>query len=292
VTPGYFDAMGIARLRGRTFTRLDVEGSMPVVVVSANMAQAFWPRADAVGARIKYQGALRTVVGVVAGVRHFGLDHDAPFEMYTPHAQQPSYHTMTLVIRSGGFRAAGSGFFGFSTRYLEPETSEPAVALMPSIRRELWAIDRDVPISAVRTLDQVVSDSTEAPRFRTVLLTAFAGLALILAIVGVAGVIGHGVSRRTQEIGVRVALGATTGRVVAMIVGEGLRPTLVGILIGAAGALAIARVVSGLLFDVAPADPAVMAISAATLVVAALAAAWLPARRAARVDPMIALRSD
>ena len=270
VTPGYFDAMQIPVLNGRAFTRMDAEASQRVAIVSDRMARAFWPGGNPVGERVSYQGALRTIVGIVGGVRHFGLDREAPFELYTPHAQQPSYHTMTLVLR----------------------TPADADSLMPDVRRELRAIDRDVPIANVRTMERVVSESTIAPRFRTVLLASFATLALVLSIVGVAGVIGYSVSRRRQEIGVRMALGATPRRVTSMMVVQGLWPTLVGMAIGVATSLALTRLLSSLLFGVTPTDPFVFASATTVLMASAVAAILIPARRAASVDPMIALRTD
>ncbi len=269
-TPGYFEAMQIRLLRGRTFTQFDTDESSAVAVISENMARAFWSDRDPVGDRLRYGGKLRTIVGIVAGVKHFGLDREAPFELYTPHAQQPSFHSMTLVIR----------------------TPVDAQSLMPGIRRVLWSIDRDVPISKVATMERVVSDSTIEPRFRTVLLMAFAGLALVLSVVGVAGVIAYAVSRRRQEIGVRVALGATGGRVIAMLLMEGLWPAAGGIIIGIAGSLLLTRLLSGLLFGVTATDPLVFVMASATLLAAALAGTFVPARRAASVDPIVALRSN
>ena len=270
ITPGYFEAMQIPLLNGRVFDGFDVEGQPGVAIVSDAMARRFWPRGDAIGGRIVYQKAPRAIVGIVAGVRHFGLDRDVPLEMYTPHAQQPSYHTMTIVLR----------------------TPLDAASLMPAIRRELSAIDHDVPISEVRTMEQLIAVSTTEPRFRTTLVAAFATLALLLAIVGVAGVIAYTTGRRQQEIGVRVALGATSGRVTRMVLVEGLLPTLMGVAIGVAGALAMTRMLSGLLFGAAATDPIVFAGATVALVGAALLATLVPARRAAAVDPMIALRAD
>jgi putative ABC transport system permease protein len=270
ITPGYFDAMGIPLLRGRAFTERDTEQSPHVAIVSDDMAKRFWPNQDPIGARIVRPGDPRTIVGIVAGVKHFGLDRDAPFEMYTPHAQQPSYHSMTLVIR----------------------TSAAAASLMPLVQRELWSIDRDVPISGVETMDRIVADSTTEPRFRTMLVGAFAALAVVLSIIGVAGVIAYAVSRRTREIGLRVALGATQRQVVTMMIARGFVPTMIGVGVGLAGALAVTRLLSGLLFGVATTDATVFAEASAILAVAALAATYVPARRATAIDPMIALRAD
>jgi putative ABC transport system permease protein len=234
------------------------------------MAERFWPGGNPVGSRIVHQQVAREVVGVAGGVRHFGLDRAAPFEMYTPHAQQPSYHTMTLAIRAG----------------IDPP------ALVPLVRRELAAMDPDVPISAVATMDDVVAHSTTAPRFRTVLLGAFAALAVVLSVVGVGGVVAYVVGRRTHEIGVRVALGATSGQVMAMILRQGMAPAAIGAAIGLAGALAFTRVLASLLFAVTPTDPLTFTGASALIVVVAFAGSWLPARRAMRVDPIAALRIE
>jgi putative ABC transport system permease protein len=290
VTPGYFDAMGIPLLRGRAFARHDVEGAPPVVIISDEMARQFWPDRNPVGARILHQRSLRTIVGVVAGVKHFGLDRDAPFEMYTPHAQQPSYHTMTLVIRGSGFGVAGSGFGVAGSGFGVAGSGFSGVLAM--VQRELWAIDRDVPIANVKTMEQTVADSTVEPRFRTLLLGAFAVLAVTLAIVGVGGVIAFSVSRRTQEIGIRVALGATRRQVTAMVVAHGLAPAAIGAAIGLAAASGVTRVLSGLLFGVTPLDASVYAAATLVLLLASAAASYLPARRAATIDPMLALRNE
>ena len=270
ITPGYLEAMGIPLLRGRAFDDRDTEQAPQVLIISDDMAKRFWPNQDALGARVLYQRAPRAIVGIVAGVKHFGLDQDAPLEMYTPHAQQPSYHSMTLVIR----------------------TSADAASLMPLVQRELWSIDRDVPISSVKTMDRMVADSTSEPRLRTLLVGAFAALAVLLSIVGVAGVIAYAVSCRTHEIGIRVALGATRRQVVTMMVARGLVPTMIDVAIGLAGALAVTRVLSRLLFGVTVTDASIFGGATAVLTLAALIATYIPARRATTIDPMIALRAE
>jgi putative ABC transport system permease protein len=270
ITPGYFDAMGIPLLRGRAFRRQDTEQSPAVMIISDNMAHRFWPGGDPIGSRILYQGKPREVVGIVSAVKHLALDRDVPFEMYTPHAQQPSFHTMTLVIR-GAVNPAD---------------------LMPTIRGELSALDRDVPISNVRAMRAVVDESTTEPRFRTLLLGAFATLAVLLAVVGVSGVISYAVGRRTHEIGVRVALGATRWDVVSLLLRQGLLPTTFGLTLGIAGALVLTRVLASLLFGVSTTDVTVFAGATALLALAAFGATYLPARRATGIDPMLALRAE
>jgi putative ABC transport system permease protein len=262
--------MGIRIVSGRAFTRQDTETSPAVAIIDEKMAETYWPGRDPIGTRIAHQKVPRVIVGIAGGVRHFGLDRGITPQMYTPHAQQPSYHTMNLVIRA----------------------STDPIALVPLIRRELAAIDRDVPISAVQTLDEVVAVSTTEPRFRTLLVGAFAALAVLLAVVGVAGVISYAVSRRTQEIGVRVALGASRHHVIALLLAQGMRPAAIGVGLGLLGALALTRLLAGLLLGVSTVDVPVFAAAAVTLTLAALAATYLPARRATGIDPMIALRAD
>jgi len=270
ITPGYFATMGIPLMRGRAFGRLDVESSRPVVIISETMASKFWPGKDPVGSKLVRDGVAREIVGIVGNVRHFGLDRDVPPEMYTPHAQQPSFHTMTFAIRA---------------------STDPA-SLAPSIRAAVSSLDPDVPISDVSTMEHVVALSTTEPRFRTMLVGAFATLALTLSVLGVAGVISYTLSRRTHEIGVRVALGATRGQLVRLLLAQGTRPTAIGIAIGLTGALALTRVLAGLLYGVTATDAGTFAASAAILAAASLVATYMPARRAAGVDPVIALRSD
>ena len=171
-------------------------------------------------------------------------------------------------------------------------TSSDAASLVPLVRRELWAIDRDVPISNVKTMEQMVADSTTEPRFRTLLVAAFAALAVLLSIVGVAGVVAYAVSRRTHEIGIRVALGATQRQVVTMMVARGFGPTMIGVVGGVTGALAMTRLLSGLLFGVATTDVGVFVGATATISLAALVATCVPVRRATTIDPMIALRNE
>jgi putative ABC transport system permease protein len=270
ITPDYFAAMGIPIVRGRAFDRQDTEKSRPVVIINDRMAQMFWPDRDPIGARIVRSGMARDIVGIVGGVKHFGLDRDVAPEMYTPHAQQPSFHTMTLVVRA---------------------TVDP-MSLTPAIRHELAALDRDVPLSSIRTLGQVVSESTTEPRFRMILVSTFAALAVVLSVLGVAGVIAYMVGQRTHEIGVRVALGATRSQVVSLLVKQGMTPAAIGLGLGLAGAAGATRVLAGLLFGVASTDPGVFVAAAVTLGCAALGATLVPARRATGIDPMIALRAE
>lgn len=281
ISPGYFRAMGIPLVRGRAFTPQDREDAPKVVIVSESMAERYWPGEDPIGQRLTFNSGIpreqqqevggpgsREVVGIVGDVKHLGLDDLEVPMFYTPQAQQPSYHTMTLVVRT---------------------TADPA-ALTSGIRAALARLDRGVPLYRVRTLDAVVRATVAAPNARAWLLGLFAGLALALAAIGVYGVVGYLVGQRTQEIGIRLALGAARGRVIRGIVLEGLRPVTLGLAAGLAGSLAAGRLLTRWLFDIRPTDvPTYATVSVVLLVVAGLAT-WIPARRVTRVDPMAALR--
>jgi putative ABC transport system permease protein len=283
ISPGYFRAMGIPLLRGRMFSEGDREGQPLVMIVSESMARRYWPSRDALGQRVTFNSGIpreqqqivggagsREVVGVVGDVKHLGLDEAEVPMFYTPQAQQPSYHTMTLVVRS---------------------STDPA-ALAPAIRRQLAALDRGVPLYRVRTLDTIVRTAVAAPELRAWLFALFAALALTLAVIGVYGVVAYLVGQRTQEIGIRLALGAGRGAVMRGMLLEGLRPVALGIAAGLAGSVAAGRALSQMLFEVRPNDVATFATMALVLLAAATLATWVPARRATRVDPVIALRAE
>jgi predicted lysophospholipase L1 biosynthesis ABC-type transport system permease subunit len=212
----------------------------------------------------------REVVGVVGDVKHLGLDEGEVPMFYTPQAQQPSYHTMSLVVRA---------------------SADPAT-LTTAIRGELARLDRGVPLYRVRTLDAVVRSTAAAPEMRAWLFGLFAVLALILSIIGVYGVVGYLVGQRTQEIGIRLALGAERGRVLRALLAEGLRPVALGLVAGLAVSLAMGRLLTRLLFGITATDPATYSAVVVVLLAAAIVATWIPARRALRVDPMRALRSE
>ena len=283
ISPDYFRAMGIPLVRGRGFTTQDREGQPRVAIVSESMARKYWPGEDPIGQRLTFNAGIpraeqqivggpgsREVVGIVGDVKHLGLDEAEEPMFYTPQAQQPSYHTMAVVVRT---------------------TTDPA-ALTESVRAELLRLDRGVPLYRVRTLDAVVQATVAAPRLRTWLFGLFALLALTLSAVGVYAVVGYLVGQRTQEIGIRLALGAAQRDVLRSLIVEGLRPVTLGLVAGLGLAAAGGRAVARLLFNVQPNDVATFAITAGVLLAAALVATWIPARRALRVDPMVALRAD
>lgn len=274
VLPGYFETMGIHLISGRWFTEADNESGALVAIVDETMARAYWPGRDAVGQRIRRGGPASrnpwlTIVGVVAHVRYRTLEAASRAELYWPELQTPwPFETFTL------------------------RTAVDPASLRPVIEREVAAIDPEQPIFAVRTMSEIVADSTARRRLATELLGVFAGVALLLAMAGVYGISAHAVAERTSELGLRLALGADPSRVVALIVGQSLVLATAGVAVGLAAAKALARAVAGQLFQVTPGDPAILAGASALLVATGLLASYLPARRAARIDPAATLRAE
>ena len=269
----YFNTMGIPLLRGRNFTESETSEARRVVLISESMARQHFPGEDPIGKRITVPMSEKPVpteiVGIVGDVRYESLVDDPEPTVYFPHPEL-TYPFMTLVIRTGG---------------------DPA-AIAPAVKRELSELDRDQPVSDVRTMNQVMADTVARARFNTLLLALFAGLATLLAAVGIFGVMNYSLTIRTREIGLRMALGAEPRKVVMLMLKEGLVLTLIGATIGLAGALALTRLMSSLLFGVHAADPVTFVLIVFLLMVVSLIACYLPARRAARIDPLIALRAE
>ncbi|HWB18401.1 MAG TPA: ABC transporter permease [Vicinamibacterales bacterium] len=274
VSGDYFRAMGIEVLRGRTFTRGDRENSPGVVIVSQSLARTLWPDEDAVGQRITMDRHEHlTVVGVVDDVQQKGLRDPKSKAIYQPYAQisDPAWlRHVTFVVRS---------------------TADAAV-VAPAIRDAIRSVDADLAPPTVMAMSDVIVQQTATPRFQMSLLVAFAAMALALTIVGLYGVLAHAVSRRTREFGVRMALGAAPRHIVSLVLGRALRLTVIGVIIGTAGALLASRVLAAFLFDVTPTDPITFAAVAVLVAVTALAAAIVPVRRATHVDPTTALRAE
>jgi predicted permease len=278
VAGDYFKAMEIPLVRGRFFNDEDMRDTAPVVVVDERMADQLWPGQDPIGKRIRTGGfdvtpdtPWMTVIGVTGRVRQYTLDGDEPrIAMYHWHKQRPS-RALNVVIRSA--------------------TSDPAV-LAPAARQVVRALDPELPIYNVKTMEGRVDESLARRRFAMTLLALFAALAFGLAAIGTYGVIAYLVRQGTREIGIRMALGATPERVAGMVVRGGMSIAAVGIAVGLAGALLATRFMESLLFGVAATDPATFGATAGLLAVMALVAAYVPARRAARVDPLISLRSE
>ena len=272
--PGYFAAIGIRILDGRDFTHRDVTRGEQVTIVSRTMAERYWPGVSPVGKRLKL-GSLdndqpwRTVVGVADDVRHFGLDSEAQREFYVPYSQS-AWPVMTIVAKTVG----------------EPMLWQSAVTGI--VRR----VDPDLPVARVQSMDGVILASVDWRETPMKLLTGFAIIGLLLASVGVYGVLAYYVSQRTREIGVRAALGATRRELAALVVRQSLLPIVAGLAIGVAASFATGRLLQELLYQVQPGDPQVIATIVTLLIGVGLLASWLPARRAASIDPVIALREE
>jgi predicted permease len=274
ISAAYTTAMGVALLRGRTFSDADNETAPFVGLVNATMARRYWANGDPIGKRILQghpggDGKWVTIIGVVADTKLYGLDNPARLEVYYPYRQQPDTD-MDLVVRSA---------------------VDPA-SLTSAIRAAVAAIDKDQPIFDVQTMQQRVDDSISTRRLTLVLLGIFSALALLLAAIGIYGVMAYSVALRTQEIGIRIALGAQQHDVLRLVLGQGARIAFFGVAIGLAAAAALARLLSGLLFSVSASDPVTFAAVAVLLIAVALLACYIPARRALRVDPIIALRYE
>jgi len=273
VRPDYFRTMGAALLQGRDFTERDDDASPGVLIINEALARRQWPGEEPLGKRIIVNGERsksREVVGIVKDVKQGEWASEPQPEMYLPHLQAASPRSMTLVVR----------------------TSPDSLEIGPALRREVWAIDSDLPVSRVSSMEEVVAESVGQQRFNTLLIGLFAATALILAAVGVYGVMSHAVAQRTHEIGVRLALGARGRDILGMIIRQGLALTVIGLAVGLAVALALVRVMSSLLYKVSTTDPLIYGGVAAALTLSALLACYIPARRATKVDPMVALRHD
>jgi len=276
VSPGYVKTLGISLLRGRTFTDEDSENAPLVGMINAMVARRFFQNEDPVGKRFMFGHPLatnppkwHTIVGVVGDTRLYGLANPARFEVYVP-LRQNAESGMALVVKSG---------------------ADPR-ALTSAIRESVQSIDKDQPIRAISTMKELLSNSVATRRMTLVLLGLFSGLALILGAIGIYGVISYSVAQRTHEIGIRMALGAPRRDVFRLVVGQGLRLAGIGIAIGIVGAFGLARLMSSLLYGISAGDLATFAGVSILLALVAVLACYVPARRAMRVDPTVALRYE
>jgi putative ABC transport system permease protein len=270
VTPAYFRTLGIPLLKGRAFGLQDGESSEPVAVISTTLARRDWGAEDPLGDKVRVDGSWRTVVGVVADVRHRGpMVARVEDDIYLPQAQAPS-RSAFLVIH----------------------TSTDALLLVGSVRAQIHELDRDLPVSRVRTMDAAIKESTATQRTLTGWVVAFGAFALLLATTGLFGVVAYSAAQRTHEMGIRAALGATHASIVRLVVWRAFRLILIGTALGLGVAYAATRALSSLLHGVQPTDPVTYGLASLVIVATALAASYLPARRAARVDPMVALRCE
>jgi predicted permease len=271
---GYFETMQIPLLRGRLFQADDHAKNPRVVIVDARMADELWPGVDPVGKRLKFGDAesaspWETVVGVVGRVKQYGLDSDARMALYRPHTQSAA-RAIYLVVRT---------------------TTDP-IGIAAAVRETIRSFDPDLPIAQLQAMDDRVDRSLARRRFSTTLLTLFAGAALALAAIGIYGVMAFLVSQGTREMGIRIALGATPRGILSLVLSHGLMVTSVGVAAGLVGAWALTRLMSSLLFGIQPRDPATFVVTGLGLAAVALLACYVPARRAARIDAIAALRAE
>jgi predicted permease len=274
VSADYFRVMGIPLRRGRAFTAADGSDAPPVVIINETMARRFWPNEDPLGKRFRYGGdqstaPLMTIVGVVADMRRTGFDAPVRYETFRPNTQRVLTY-LTLVLRTAG---------------------DPLTMVAP-VRAQFRSIDPEQPVFEVASMNQLLSSMVAQRRFSMALLGIFAALALVLGVVGVYGVTSYLVTQRTREVGVRLALGAQPSQVVGLVVRQGMIVAAIGLVGGLVGALIAGRFITGLLYGVSPYDLATLAGVTAVIALATLAANWVPALRAAHVDPLTALRSD
>jgi len=274
VTPGYIETMKIPVRRGRSITAQDQEKSQPIVLINELFAARIWPGEDPLGKMVQVgspEKPWRTVVGVVGDVRHEGLDGPPKFQLYLPEAQWSDPDgSMVLVVR----------------------TNSNPTAITGAVREAIWSVSRNVLITDIAPMDKVIGASVQQRRFPTVVLGLFAVTALLLAALGLYGVMAYAVTQRTPELGVRIALGARTGEVLRLVISQGLYLVGVGLAVGLLGALALRSLIKGLLFNVQASDPLTLVLVAVVLVVVAFLACYIPARRATKIDPLVALRYE
>jgi putative ABC transport system permease protein len=271
ISPGYFRTLGISILKGRDFSDRDNSDAPLAAIINSDLARIYFPTEDPLAKRITFDDGESwiSIVGVVADIKRMGLDTSAKPEVYFPYLQAPST-SMSVVART---------------------TTEP-LSLVGGVKNQIQTIDKDLPVGEWKTMQQVLSESNSGRRFNLVLLTAFAAVALILAIVGIYGVMSYAVTQRSHEIGIRMAIGAQSRDVFRMVVGEGMILALIGIGFGLVGAFALTRLMTTMLFAVEPTDPATFITIAVLLTGVTLVACYIPGRRATKVDPLIALRYE
>jgi predicted permease len=273
VSIGYFQTMGMPLIAGRDFTEADLAGTQPVVIIDETFARRHWPAGEAVGKRIKFGWNIpvpwMTIVGVVPAVKHQSMIEDAYPCMYLPHGQQPT-QSIYLAVRTKGDPAASTS----------------------AIKGEVQKLNPNLPLYLVRPLAELMEQSLDSPRLTNLLLTSFALFAALLAAIGIYGVMSLNVASRTKEFGIRLALGAAPRDLMRSVLTQASKLVAIGIIVGVAGALALTQTITSLLFEVSATDPIVFLSVALMLALVALAACYLPARRSARVDPLVALRYE
>jgi putative ABC transport system permease protein len=285
ISPDYFRAMGTPLLRGRAFAESDVLEAPPVIIINETMAKRYFPNEDPIGKRLAMGGRNSPgqadtagpgskpfgseIVGVVRDTKKLNLNADTVPDIFVPYWQWPMQSPALLVRLTGDPAAFGT-----------------------TIRSEVKAVNSRLPTPKIRTMDDILADTVAQPRFHTLLSGLFGFTALVLAAIGIYGVMAYSVTQRTHEIGIRMALGARKGNVLSLVIRQGMKLTLIGVAVGVVAALALTRVMRNLLYEVDPTDPLTFVAVPLFLICVALVACWLPARRAAKVDPMVALRHE
>jgi len=272
VTPGYFETLRIPLIKGRLPDHREGLLAKPVVIINETMAKKYWPGEDPIGKRFRVHGILCEIAGIVGDVRQMGLNELPRQEMYFPYGQA---ETNWMVLRDLAIRTDGD-----------------PMALLGAVKQTIASIDRDQPISEIKTMDQWLDEELASRHIQTILLGSFAALALILATVGIYGVLAYVVTQRTQEIGLRVALGADSSNIFLTVARQGMSLAGIGIVLGLAASLGVSRLLESLLFDVKATDPAIYSAASFVFALIALLACYIPARRASRVDPLVALRYE
>jgi putative ABC transport system permease protein len=269
--PNYFETVGIPLLKGRVFGNQDQANTPLVVVINRTMAERFWPNQDPLGKQVKLaeDGSTASVIGVVGDAKHYQLEEEQRPQMYDAYSQDPGIFA-TVVLR----------------------TSVEPLGLTEQVRQAVWKVDADQPMWKIRTVDFLVNRSVADRKFLMALMGVFAALALVLTIIGLYGVISYLVNQRTQEIGIRMALGAQMGDIMRMVLKQGMLLVFTGVALGLGAAWVFTRLMSRLLYQVSATDPLTFAAIAGMLVAVALLACYLPARRATKVDPLVALRYE
>jgi putative ABC transport system permease protein len=271
ISPDFFKTFRVPLIKGRLLAESDGVKALPVVVVNESLARIYFANENPLGKRIIGFGGTRAIVGVVGDVKYSALDEEASAEIYFPMAQVPAVTlSLPLAVRASG---------------------DP-MQMVAAVRGQIWAVDKDQPISKIETMERLMAQSVTPRRFNMLLLGVFALVGLALAGAGLYGVMSYTVTQRTREIGVRMALGAQPGDVLRLVIGEGMKLAIIGALLGLGGALALTRLLKTLLFGVIATDPLTFIVIAALLIIVALLACWIPARRAANADPLVALRHD
>jgi putative ABC transport system permease protein len=269
ISPRYLKTMGIPLLRGRMLSDRDGRESPPVILIDETLAHQYWPNENPIGRRMRLWREFREVVGIVGQVHHYGLEKQPEPTIYAPYEQMPD-KAMALAVR----------------------TTMDTQAVVKAVKQAVWSVDRGQPVFQIRSMDDYLSLAGSASRISTILLLVFAGISMLLAALGIHGVVSYGVAQRTREFGLRMALGSTPRQLKGLVIRSGIRTALIGLLAGMAGAAALASALRALLYGVAPVDPAVMAGVATLLLTVALVANYVPAMRATRIDPMEALHHE